>query len=105
MEHKPVPSADPIKNPGNTPPANLGKEPDIQSPEIKEAEPNKVPEGEFKAKEVPEESGKSKHEKEQLRIRKRIGEILEEYGGVRSNIPLSHEYWGLAGQLETFRQR
>lgn len=43
--------------------------------------------------------------KERELLQKRVGEIVKEYGGMESSIPLSHEYWTLNNRLKVLGRK
>lgn len=48
-------------------------------------------------------SGPEVKQSEDKSIEKEMGEILKEYGGLESNIPLHNNYWTLANKLRALR--
>lgn len=74
---------DPEKKEPEPPLVKEGKEPNAsQAPLVAECEPEPTPD----PKEV------------KAALLKKIGEILAQYGGLESDVPINHEYWNLVNQ-------
>jgi hypothetical protein len=66
---------------------------------LKDKESEKTPEKTpFQVEMDRQKSLQTPEQRENLELLDKIGCILKDYGGIESNIPLTHEYWALQGQ-------
>ena len=44
-------------------------------------------------------------EREKTELLKKMGDTIAEYGGLENNIPIAHEYWGMANQYRALKNK